>query len=350
VQNSREKTPEEQIAELETQRDLLERDIAQIRAGQSRRLPFDETRIREEYAALLELSGSLSADFKEVESNFDAIRNEILRRQVSQDQSKGQVLRYTLDARDELEQTPQGKSFYGFYQLLMDERRQRELRELTDALYAVMDETGIPYPNKQLRKLPDLLHAESQDVISANRRLTERVTRVVSEQNLRQRKLSLKIIGEIKQAALSDALLRQPPPPDQVFWEIGGYRPELHLPLERPLLQQPESARAAFAQPERGPLDERPDFWALLKSYQIDPDQLRQNVESLLETRSQVTLLEVTEAFGISKGLYEALAYLHIAAQDPRHLVSEPASHTDLILFDPENQRCLDMPRVIFNR
>jgi len=350
VQNSREKTPEEQIAELETQREVLEREIAQIRSGQPRRLPYDKNRIREEYAALLELASSLSADFKEVEANFDAIRNEILRRQVSQDQSKGQVLRYTLDARDELEQTPQGKSFYGFYQLLMDERRQHELHKLTDELYVVMDELGIPYPNKQLRKLPDLLHAESQDVISANRRLTERVTRVVSEQNLRQRKLSLKIIGEIKQAALSDALLRTPPPPDQVFWEISGYRPALHLPLERPLLQQPESARTAFVQPERNPSDEQPNLVALLKSYQIDLDQLRQNVERLLDTRSQVTLLEVTEAFGISKGLYEALGYLHIAAQEPRHHVSEPDSYMDTIVFDSENQRCLDMPRVIFSR
>ena len=350
VQNSREKTAAEQIADLEAQRDTLEREIAQIRAGQLRRLPFDETRIREEYAALLERSASLSADFKEVEANFEAIRNEILRRQINQDQSKGQVLRYTLDARDELEQTPQGKSFYGFYQLLMDERRQRELRELTDTLYAVMDEHGIAYPNKQLRKLPDTLHTESQDVIAANRRLTERVTRVVSEQNLRQRKLSLKIIGEIKQTALSDTLLRQPPPPDQTFWEIGGYRPDLQLPLERRLLEHPEAARSVFSQPEREALDVAPDLTALFKSYQIDLDQLRQNVERLLESRTQVTLREVTDIFGIRKGLYEVLAYVHIATQDARHFIAEAAGHTEPIVFDPTENRFLDVPRVIFSR
>ncbi|MBK8192965.1 MAG: DUF3375 family protein [Lewinellaceae bacterium] len=84
VENGREKTDEERIEELQEKQAALKREITDIRAGKAPYRPFDSVRIQEEYDGLLEQLRALSTDFKIVESNFERIRTDILRRQAAE--------------------------------------------------------------------------------------------------------------------------------------------------------------------------------------------------------------------------------------------------------------------------
>jgi Protein of unknown function (DUF3375) len=77
VENSREKTDAERIAELEQKQREIDEEIAAIQSGKRPYQPFDNTRLREEYDGMLEQIRALSADFKAVEGHFERIRSEM---------------------------------------------------------------------------------------------------------------------------------------------------------------------------------------------------------------------------------------------------------------------------------
>ncbi|MGY0406663.1 DUF3375 family protein, partial [Pseudoalteromonas sp. SYSU M81241] len=82
-------------------------------------------------------------DFKEVEDNFKEITRRIYERQQQADLSKGKLLAETFDALYELRSTDQGKSFYAFWQFMLDDISQSDFQKLTKEVYDVLEDRGI---------------------------------------------------------------------------------------------------------------------------------------------------------------------------------------------------------------
>lgn len=188
---------EARVEELQKKKWEIENEINLLKSGKKPSV-FDETEIKEQFYDLNKMARELLSDFSEVEQNFEQIRKDIQRKYNEKDVAKGTLLVFALDALDEIEQKPQGKSFKAFWEFLMDERRQQEFTQLTERLYQLLNEQGIDYNNDRfLKHLKRYLHVSGRKVIDSNRKLSEKISRVLSEKNLLERRRAMELIGDI---------------------------------------------------------------------------------------------------------------------------------------------------------
>jgi len=344
VENSREKTDAERIEELEQKQSNIQQQIADIRAGKSPYQPFDGVRIQEEYEGLLEQVRALSTDFKAVESNFERIRADMLRRQAAQEGSKGMLLGSMLDARDELDRTPQGMSFNAFFEELRDPQRQQQFANNVQALLSVLADHQVTSDSSSLlTRLYRHLLSEAQPVLEANRRIADRISRLVAETAAHDRQLLKERIRKVKAAILDPAFLNLPLDPTTVFWEIDSPQAVLRLPLEKKLRLQTNEQQVRFATP-RTIASIKPDF--VFEDKEITATRLNAQIDAALDTSAQLTLAALVSQHPLSEGLAEVLAYLNIvAAPDNRHFIQN--DQQDLLPLDQAAQeRFLEGPRV----
>jgi len=316
IDNTRE-DPRKKIAELEEKRRAINRQINEIK--KTGRVPtFNDTQIKERFHLISRTARELISDFKEVEQNFKEISLNIYKKQTRREMHRGQILGYALDAIDELKSSDQGRSFYAFWQFLIADSKQEELRAKVNQLFRLLQERNIDSDDPFLRHIKLYLHRAGQKIIEGNHLLAEKLSRILGERNLAERRRTREIINDIKGLAVE----RMGRLPDQrEFIEIEG-APAIQMPLERPLGEPPREA-AFGRQPES--LDNRApaglDLTELFDQFEMNKRELEANIDALLRHRDQVRLSEVLEHYPVQKGLTEVLTYFTIATGTPRHLV-----------------------------
>jgi hypothetical protein len=333
--------PEARIEELEKKKWEIENEINLIKLGKKPHV-FDETEIREQFYDLNKMARELLADFSEVEQNFEQIRKDIQRKYTERDIAKGTLLVFALDALDEIEQKPQGKSFKAFWEFLMNEKRQQEFTQLTDRLYQILNENKIDYNNdKFLKNLKRYLHVSGRKVLDSNKKLSEKISRVLSEKNLLERRRAMELIGDIRQMAfdLVDTKIK-----DEAFIIIED-EPYLNL-FDR---WQPGEERESIDNilfPDTDNDDEASvDFKALFDQFTIDKKKLQQRIDDMLAIKDQVTLKEIVEEYGIENGLSEVVGYFSLATESDHHIIIENAKEPIAV-----GDRQVNVPMIIYTK
>jgi len=333
---------EVRIEELRKKRAEIDNEINLLLAGKKPDL-YDDTEIKEQFYDLNKMAKELLSDFTEVEQNFEQIRKDIQRKYTEKDVAKGSLLVYALDALDEIESKDQGKSFKSFWEFLMDEKKQQEFSELSEQLYDLLKERSIDYNNDRfLKHLKRYLHASGRKVIDSNKKLSEKISRVLSERNQMERRRALELIGEIRQMAynLIDTKIK-----DDTFlviedeadidlvdrWELGAEKDTL--------------ATMLFPDGHGGEIPENMDFRSLFDQFAIDKRKLMQRIDTMLEGKSQITLKQIVDHYGLENGLSEVIGYFSIASSDPGHVILEKT--IDPIWID---NRKLNVPMVMYTK
>lgn len=328
---------EARIEELNKKKWEIENEINLLKNGKKPSL-FDETDIKEQFYDLNKMARELLSDFSEVEQNFEQIRKDIQRKYTEKDIAKGTLLVFALDALDEIDQKPQGKSFKAFWEFLMDEKRQQEFTQLTERLYQLLNEHSIDYNNDRfLKHLKRYLHVSGRKVIDSNRKLSEKISRVLSEKNMLERRRAMELIGEIRQMAynLIDAKIK-----DDDFISIED-EPYINL-FDRwePGDEKDDISNILF--PDGSVEDENADFKLLFDQFTIDKKKLQQRIDVMLEEKGQVTLKEVVDEYGLENGLSEIVGYFSIGASGS-HQIIEGTKESILI-----GERIVNVPLVIY--
>lgn len=328
---------EARIEELNKKKWEIENEINLLKNGKKPSL-FDETDIKEQFYDLNKMARELLSDFSEVEQNFEQIRKDIQRKYTEKDIAKGTLLVFALDALDEIDQKPQGKSFKAFWEFLMDEKRQQEFTQLTERLYQLLNEHSIDYNNDRfLKHLKRYLHVSGRKVIDSNRKLSEKISRVLSEKNLLERRRAMELIGEIRQMAYGlidtkikedDFITIEDEPYINLFdrWEPGDEKDDV--------------SNILF--PDGSVEDENGDFKLLFDQFTIDKKKLQQRIDVMLEEKGQVTLKEVVDEYGLENGLSEIVGYFSIGASGS-HQIIEGTKESILI-----GERIVNIPLVIY--
>jgi hypothetical protein len=326
LKNMIEKTTENvelRIQELENKKSDAENEINLLKLGKKPSV-FDDVEIREQFYNLNKMARELLGDFAEVEQNFEEIRKEIQRKYADKDAVKGSLLVYALDALDEIESKPQGKSFKAFWEFLMDEKKQQEFTELTDKLYQLLNEREIDFSNdKFLKYLKRFLHTSGKRVIDSNKKLSEKISRVLSEKNRLERRRAVELIREIRQMAYSliDERIK-----DDSFLIIED---DAHVDLfDRWTLWEESETMLETQYPDGlgGLISDDMDFRSLFDQRAFDKKKLLERIEAMLseamsQKKTQTTLKEIIERYGVDNGLSEVVGYFSIAAESPRHRV-----------------------------
>jgi len=329
------------IQELEKKKWDLENEINLLKLGK-KPSTFDDTEIKEQFYDLNKMARELLSDFTEVEQNFEQIRKEIQRKYTEKDIVKGSLLVFALDALDEIESRDQGKSFKAFWEFLMDERKQQEYSRLTEQLYQLLKDRNIEYNNDRfLKNLKRYLHASGKKVIDSNRKLSEKISRVLAEKNILERRKAIELIGEIKQMAYTlidtsikeDIIEIEDEPVINLIdrWELGEEKEDISV------IQFPEGLG--------GDISSDVDFKSLFDQFTIDRKKLVQRIDIMLQSRDQVTLKEIVDNYGLENGLSEVIGYFSIASGSDHHIILENA-------IDPIwlKNRKVDVPMIIYTK
>ena len=332
--------PEEKIADLIKQRAEINRQLKAIRASQSVQ-SLDTRQIEESLFEIGRSARDLLADFKAVEENFREILSRIYHDEVEQHDSKGRILKGTLDAASELQDTPQGKSFHAFWDFLVTDYGNDEINTLVDVIFTIIRERSIETSDTFLWRLKPYLLNAGKRIIDSNRRLSERLNRIIVGPQAEGSRKLLEEIAAVKKMVLD---CKDNLPSADRFLTVES-NADITLPLERPL-QSPEEA-TSFDLPDQGDY-ESPDFKPLLSLFAVDYALLRSNIHAVLAERPSASLEVVLDRFPPQKGLAEIVAYLDVANRDPRAIFGEdefrlPYTHAGI-------ERTVSVPRVVFSR
>ncbi|MDD7271597.1 MAG: DUF3375 family protein, partial [Spirochaetales bacterium] len=137
------KDPESKIRELKEKIKELEAEIKEIETT-GKVKTYDNRRIVEYLTDLKRKSRDMLGEFSQVEENFKDIMTQIAKKQASEEISKRMLLGYSLTLYRELNNSPQGQSFNGFWDY-MSANREDEISALSEEIISTIIENNIDY-------------------------------------------------------------------------------------------------------------------------------------------------------------------------------------------------------------
>lgn len=340
---------ETRIAQLERDRDRTQQEIDTIQATGAVE-QFNETQLRERFMSANSLTRQLMGDFRAVEQKFRELTRKVQDDQLEADSRRGTVVGRVLDADDALKESDQGRSFYTFFNFLMSESKQRDLKEAITAIYELEELRSLTRNYRFLRRIIRNLLNSADHIVQSNQRLTEKLRQMLDERNMRENRRVADLIIDVQRLA------RQAVPDavnDSTFWYLNG-APKINLAMERPLhpleaSEAPTFADIDFAELSDDQLDAELD--ELAQQFYVDETLLTQRIDRALEDRENIALMELLEWYPVSQGLPEVVAYLALATKAERHSVE--ASTIDLMKIKgltPNSWLQLKLPKVVFYR
>jgi hypothetical protein len=359
VQNT-EEDPEVRIAELEQQKHKIDQKIARIRSGVVE--AFDSTRVKERWFEAEDTARKLLSDFRQVEYNFRALDQEVREMITLSDKNKGDLLDEIFDQQNYIHDSEQGKSFSAFWEFLMSPNRQEELEYLTSTALEQAALKNIEDADF-LRYIGFSLLDAGQKVFQTNAQLVEQLRKYLADQAWLENKRILEIIRNIEKSTitlnkqskqLTESLLPAP-------FHVDQAKVEVRLVMEQTLFSPKRKIKLTRKKIEV--VDETVDVSVLYQQQWVDDVELKKNIRRLLQTRQQISLMEVLQTYPLTQGLAELVAYLNIATQR-KHTVIDDSASEQLILHKEQqttatvtqhdlltvSQRVAQIPKIIFSR
>lgn len=340
---------ETRVAQLEAERDRIQQEIDTIQETGAVE-QFNETQLRERFMSANSLTRQLMSDFRAVEKKFRNLTRKVQEDQLEADSRRGTVVGRVLDADDALKESDQGRSFYTFFNFLMSESKQQELKEAITAIYELEELRSLTRNYGFLRRIIRNLLNSADHIVQSNQRLTEKLRQMLDERNMRENRRVADLILDVQRLA------RQAVPKaidETSFWSLDG-APKINLPMERPLHPLEESETPTFADIDFATLPDdqlEAELNELAQQFYVDETLLAQRIDRALEDRETIALVELLEWYPVTQGLPEVVAYLSLATRAERHSVE--ASTIDSMKIKgltPDSWLQLKLPKVVFHR
>jgi flagellar motility protein MotE (MotC chaperone) len=333
--------PKARMAELEKRQAEIAAELDRIREGHIDLM--NAAQVRDRFAQMSDTANALLADFRELEQSFRDLDRSVREKIATWDGSKGALLDEIFGERDAISDSDQGRSFRAFWDFLMSPARQEELSTLLESVFALPAVRQLEPSARLLRVHYDWLEAGevAQRTVA---RLSEQLRRYLDEKVWLENRLIMQTIRTIEQTAL--AVRSQSPP--GVFIEVDEPGPAIELPMERPLFAPPWKPTIADQVLLEGSGDVPSDI--LYEQVYVDKAQLAAHIRRALQTRPQVSLGELVESRPLERGLAEVVAYLSLAADDPRALIDDEEKQTISWIDLTGCERKATVPLVVYSR
>jgi hypothetical protein len=336
-----EQDPRRRIQNLETQKAAIEQEMEDIRAGKI--AVYDETQIRERFAQALTIAREILTDFRSVEQNFRDLDRGVREKISTWGEGKGALLQEIFVNQDGTARSEQGKSFAAFWKFLMSPTSQEKFQNDLESVLRMKPVREMNIPRNIRDVHYDWVNAGAyvQETVA---RLNGQLRRYVDENYIEEERRILQLVRDIEGKALA---VRNTPPK---VWNasLDAVRPELSLPMDRPLWSIRE--RPVIAEAELVEDDGEISLEALYIQIYVDKEQLNERIDRMLQSRDSATLSEILEAYPLEKGLSELIAYLSIASERPFSSF-DPELPAEYFWMDAsERTRVVHMPEVRFHK
>jgi flagellar motility protein MotE (MotC chaperone) len=305
VQQS-ETDPEVRLAELQRQRDGIDAEMQRIRDGNIRVMGAPEA--LDHFQQLSGLAKDLLSDFREVEQNFRRLDRQVREQIATWDGSQGELLASIFANQQDISSSLQGRTFQGFWDYLMSPQLRTELRDLLQRATQIQALSRLDNLHAVTNLHQDWLPAVEQTQATV-RQLSQQMRRLLDDKVFLENKRIMQLIRNIESGALATREL----PPSGVFMNVAAPSVDVALPFERPLY---EPSRKMMVDDDVVAADDSAlDAGALFSQFHVDMERLKSNIDAVLAHAEQATLAEITDAYPLSQGLAEVVAYYQLATE-----------------------------------
>ncbi|NMR32043.1 DUF3375 domain-containing protein [Crystallibacter degradans] len=307
VQES-ETDPEVRLAELQKQRDGIDAEMQRIRDGHIKVMSGPEA--LDHFQQLTALAKDLLADFREVEQNFRSLDRQVREQIATWDGTQGELLESIFANQQDISGSIQGRTFQGFWDYLMSPQLRTELQDLLERAMQIEALARLDNIDTVANLHRDWLPAVEQTQATV-RQLSQQMRRLLDDKVFLENKRIMQLIRSIE----GNALAVRNQPPSGTFIEVDAQAVDVVLPFERPLYEP--STRVQLDDEVFTAEDAEVDSGALFEQFHVDKERLQDNIAMVLEESGQATLADVADAFPLSQGLAEIVAYFQLASDSP---------------------------------
>ena len=333
---------DERIRMLEEKKMEIEHQIQNIRAGANAKV-YEEYQVLPRFRTITQSAKELLSDFKEVEDNFKSITKLIYQKHAEGEFSKGDILGLTFDALDDLQRSPQGKSFYAFWDFLMTPSMQDSWDKMVTDLYDSIDPKQMRSDDFFLRNMKSYLYKSGKKVYQANDKMADKLSRIICENGSSQMVAAQRVTQDIQALLLQLAQKNEKP---DISLEIETL-PEISMPLERRLTLErfQEVSYEKALELAGSDIADAKHADQLFVNHSVDRSVLKQRIATALKRRKQISLSEIVEQNGgLEMGLSELFGYIGVL-RSFRHLIHPERTQT--ILFNEAEQKSIVIPEII---
>jgi hypothetical protein len=331
--------PEIRIKQLEGKRTQIDKEIEEIKNTGTVQ-SFESWQVRERFDEISRSARELLSDFKLIEENFKDIIQQLFESEMKSQRTRGDLLRLTLDASEEMAETPQGKSFKTFWQFLSTDMGHDGINNLVKQAFDLLGDDDSLREDSFLSDLKFYLHEGGMRILERNHKLAEKLNRILLDNQFYQIHAIREQIREIQSTVLN---LGENTPDVSDFLFIHG-SPEISLPMERPPSLPREET--SFALPEERS-EEIVDFSVLYDPMAIDQREIRSKIQEALSRQVTVSLEELIKDSPPRKGLGEILAYINEASRSRKARIFSDEFVT--VEYQLDNYiKTLSIPKVVF--
>ena len=320
----------------------IQHQIERLKMGEDVQV-YKDFEIVPRYTSLNKLAKELLSDFKEVDDNFKEIIKQIYQRQMGNPKKK-EILNYIFDAYGELKDSPQGKSFYSFWEFLLSPGLQEKWEELTSELFATLKEKDIDTKDMFLKNIKQYLFSAGEKVYKTNDRMSEKLSRIIRLNEESNVETTKRVIDDIKHLLLQPREKSEVPDASLTVDELN-----LYFPFERQLQVVPNPTASYTDVPSETSVDisQLENLDLLFNSHQIDSSILRSRIDQALAKYGQTTLEKILQENEITKGLPEIFGYMHVLRQ---YKTVTNIDRPQRIIFSAETQKAIELPEIIITR
>ncbi len=332
-----------QVAALKEERDQLQAEIDRIeQSGDAK--TYDRSQISERFHFALDLLQRVLGDFRKVEDKFKEITRKVQDLQIA-GENKGDLLEFVMNSETVLKESDQGKSFYGFVNLILSPTRQRALRELVDNVRQIEQIGENEEELEMLRNMIPALTAEAEQVMQTNQRLSSSIRRFLDGRVADERRQVALTIEEVLNLARQS---RNDPPESLGLSVEEGFKP--YVAFSRSFWSPAAEVDAVSLQvAEAGAeeLDEAFDLFSQMR--RLDWKGMRDVIADATRHADSVSLPRLLEVHPPESGAVEVLAYVQIAEDDDHVIVAEEMDEIQLPAGQShQGRRVMKVPRVVF--
>ena len=334
--------PDTRIRELVRKREDIEEEIRKIQETGEAPI-FGEDVIRDQVYDLSDLVEHFLSDFRAIEEFFRDHAREISNLYAQGKASKGDIVEHVLDADEQLRACDQGKSYFGFREMMMNPSLARMFRSLAEQTSDIAKKRGLD-PQKLFSNLGDRLFGEASSAHGAYGRISRKLRQVVGDHAGGSGRQVRDTLSEIRAHAyqLRDITLED--------WDFEiEIRPQFFTLMEAEFWEP--KAVEAFAEVKPAKSEDSGWINEILGSVgePLDLKKYRSRVTETLGEVEQITLSEMVERYPLERGVVEIVCYRVIAGEDPRHEIL-PDELIQVDLNRPAQPRYVEVEQLIFQR
>lgn len=335
------------VASLEAERARIDHEIEKAQLGQFERLTAAET--EERVQDVLNMAMAVPSDFARVRHDLEALNHQLRRQLLDPEGYRGDVLEEIFNGVDHIAESDAGRSFQGFYSLLMDRERSAWLDQwIEQVLDSDAGKDITPERRQQLRRLFRDMEETSFEVNQTMTGLARSLRHYVSSEQFAEDRRMIELLREARGMAIDAAQTS----------ELKAFH-RMDTPLQRIGMSIHSVSRIRLANPGREVVEEAPvayqpgeddahALYELVRESEIDFEELHEAIRQTVSDSGPCTIAQVLQAHPATQGLASVVGLVHIADQHPLPAVRE-ASEKVTWTEEDGSLRAAQIPTMYFD-